>query len=202
MFNKYKQFISQYVSFNAFEWRLFKSKLKETHHKKGEIIHYSGEICTNLMFINYGIIRAYIISANGNDHTWSIFFNDENSQITNVYAIDYDSFINQYKSKLSFEVLEDCQLLSLSYDDIQFLYSHSKKAERFGRLMAELAYSYTHNLIIDRLTKTASERYNNFINQTPYLLNKVPQYHIATLLGITPQSLSRIKKEQNITLCE
>jgi hypothetical protein len=62
--------------------------------------------------------------------------------------------------------------------------------------MAELAYSYTHNLIIDRLTKTASERYNNFINQTPYLLDKVPQYHIATLLGITPQSLSRIKKEQ------
>jgi CRP-like cAMP-binding protein len=196
MYKKYKKFVSQYVSFNPVEWKLFKAKLKESKHNKGEIIHYSGEICTDLMFINYGIIRAYILSANGSDHTWSIFFNDKNSEMTNVYAIDYDSFINQRNSRLSFEVLEDCQLLSLSYDDLQFLYKYSKKAEKFGRLMAELAYSYTHNLIIDRLTKSASERYNNFIAQTPYLLEKVPQYHIATLLGITPQSLSRIKKEQ------
>ena len=66
--------------------------------------------------------------------------------------------------------------------------------------MAEQAYSYAHNLILDRLTKTASMRYQEFIENTPYLLDKVPQYHIATFLGITPQSLSRIKKE--IILCE
>lgn len=201
MFEKYRLFISQYILFNSLEWKLFKSKLKISNHKKGEIIHRSGEICKDLMFVNYGIIRAYIVSIDGSDHTWSIFFNDENSEMTNVYAIDYDSFINQRKSTLSFEVLEDCQLLSLSYDDLQFLYNRSKKAERLGRLMAEIAYSYTHNLVIDRLTKTASERYDDFINQTPYLLGKVPQYHIATLLGITPQSLSRIKKNR-VTLCE
>ena len=196
MLKRYKQFTSQHVSFNPIEWKLLESRLKETRHKKGEIIHHSGDICNNLMFINYGIIRAYIISENGSDHTWSIFFNDDNSEMTNVYVVDYDSFVKQSQSQLSFEVLEDCQLLSLSYEDLQLLYKYSKRAERFGRVMAELAYSHTHNLIIDRLTKTAAQRYQNFIDKTPYLLDKVPQYHIATLLGITPQSLSRIKKEQ------
>jgi hypothetical protein len=59
--------------------------------------------------------------------------------------------------------------------------------------MAEIAYSHTHNATIDRLTKTAKERFEDLINEAPYLLEKVPQYHIATYLGITPQSLSRLK---------
>jgi hypothetical protein len=60
-------------------------------------------------------------------------------------------------------------------------------------LMAEIAYCYTHKNVIDRLTKTAKERFDELINEAPYLLEKVPQYHIATYLGITPQSLSRLK---------
>lgn len=70
---------------------------------------------------------------------------------------------------------------------------HHKKGERFGRLMAEMAYSHTNHATIDRLTKTAKERFDDLINEAPYLLEKVPQYHIATYLGITPQSLSRLK---------
>jgi len=135
-FNKYKQFMDKYVSLNQIEWTLFKSKLKVIHHKKGEIIHYAGDVCTKLMFINYGIIRAYVIDINGKDYTWNICFNDTNSKMTNVYIVDYDSFVNQNQSKISFEDL---------------------------------------------------------INEAPYLLEKVPQYHIATYLGITPQSLSRLK---------
>lgn len=200
--DRFREFVSQYVSFNQVEWALLESKLKASQHGKGEIIHHAGDVCKQLMFINSGIVRAYVVDEGGNDHTWSIFFNDENSEMTNVYVIDYDSFVTQQVSRLTFEVLEDCELLALSYTDLQFLYKYSKKAERLGRLMAELAYSYTHNLIIDRLTKTATERYNDFKQRTPYLLDKVPQYHIATLLGITPQSLSRIKKNSDVTLCE
>lgn len=195
MYEKYKNFIEKHVHFNIIEWTLFKSKLKISNHKKGEIIHYAGDICTKLMFINSGIVREYFIDDSGKDHTWNICFNDENAQMINVYVVDYDSFINQRESKISFEVLEDCELLSVNYSDVQFLYNYSKKGERFGRLMAERAYTYTHNLIIDRLTKTASQRFKEFMVKTPYLLDKVPQYHIATLLGIAPQSLSRLKKE-------
>jgi CRP-like cAMP-binding protein len=194
MYQKYKKFIDQYISFNIIEWTLFKSKLKTSHHKKGEIVHYAGDICTKLMFINSGIARAYIIDDEGKDHTWSIYFNDDNAKMTNFYLVDYDSFIHQNTSYISIEILEDCELVTVGYDDVHFLYNKLKKGERFGRLMSESAYSYTHNYIIDRMTKSATQRFEEFMKNTPYLLDKVPQYHIATLLGIAPQSLSRLKK--------
>lgn len=200
VFIKYKQIFDQYVALTPEEWVLFKEKSKVYHYTKGEVIHSAGDVCRQLLFINYGIVRAYIIDAEGKDYTWSILFNDENSAISNVYPVDYDSFVNQKKSRLSFEVLDDCQLLSIDYDELQAIYLTSKNGERFGRLMAEQAYSYVHNLILDRSMKTASMRYKELVENTPYLFEKVPQYHIATFLGITPQSLSRIKKA--ITLCE
>lgn len=197
MFEKYKTFIEQHISFNPVEWALLKSKLKVSHHEKGSIIHHAGYVCNQLSFINEGIARAYLIDENGKDYTWGLFFNDINAAMTNVYSVDYDSFVNQRKSVMYIEAIEDCQLLSLTYDDVKFLYSYSKKGERFGRLMAELAYSYTHQQFVSRITQTASEKLENFMLNTPYLLEKVPQYHIATFLGITPQSLSRLKKDLN-----
>jgi uncharacterized protein YerC len=61
--------------------------------------------------------------------------------------------------------------------------------------MSEEAYTYLHDLVVERETKSATERFENFVEKTPFLLEKVPQYHIATFLGITPQHLSRLKKE-------
>ena len=195
IFNKQKDIFNQFSPLDRDEWLLFKARAKIHHYKKGEIIHHAGDICSQLYFINIGIIRSYTLDSEGKDYTWGISFNDENSAINNVYLTDYDSFLNKTKSRVSFEVLEDCQLLSISYDDLQFLYQSSKTGERFGRLMAEQLYSYAYNLILDRLTKPASTRYKEFVENTPYLLDKVPQYHIATFLGITPQSLSRIRQK-------
>ena len=101
---------------------------------------------------------------------------------------------------MSFEILEDCEVVVSSYKDTQFLYDHLKKGDRFGRLMSQEAYSYLHHYFIGRQTLSAKERFDDFMSKTPFLLEKVPQYHIASLLGITPQHLSRLKKEMN--LCE
>lgn len=187
--------MQQYISFNFIEWNIIKSKLKIARYKKGDIIHNIGDMSSKLMFINSGLARSYIISEDGKDHTWSIHFNDENSHMTNLFLVDYDSFINQTPSRLAIDAIEDCEVVVTDYKDIQFLYNNAKKGDRFGRLMAEEAYSYLHNLLVDRQTKSAKERFENFILKTPYLLDKVPQYHIATFLGITPQHLSRLKKE-------
>ena len=195
MFTKYKKFISSYITINFIEWNLFQSKLKIVHYKKGEVIHHIGDVCSELMFINSGIARSFIIDEDGKDYTWVIYFNDKNSQMTNLYAIDYDSFINQKESRLEIVALEDCEMVVVEYKDVQFVYDKLKRGERFGRLMSQEAYSYVHNMIIDRQIKTAKERFDDFIKKTPYLLDKVPQYHVATFLGITPQHLSRLKKE-------
>jgi len=195
MFEKYKQFIGQYISINFIEWNLFQSKLKIVHYKKGDIIHSIGETCDALLFINNGLARSFLIGEDGKDYTWSIYFNDVHSQMTNLFAVDYDSFIHQNSSRLEIEALEDCEMVLVSYKDVQFIYNKLKRGEQFGRLMSQEAYSYLHNMLIDRQIKSATERFHDFIQQTPYLLDKVPQYHIATFLGITPQHLSKLKKQ-------
>ena len=82
----------------------------------------------------------------------------------------------------------------MEYKDVQFLYDKLKKGERFGRLMSQEAYSYLHKQTIDRQIQSAEERFEEFMEKTPYLLEKVPQYHIASFLGVTPQYLSGLKK--------
>ena len=202
MFTKYQRFIEKYISHNVIEWTLFKSKLKIEQYKKGEIIHHIGDVCSKLRFINSGLARAYMVTEEGKDYTWSIFFNDQNAHMTNLFVVDYESFINQTPSNLCIDAIEDCELVSVEYKDVQLLYDKLKRGERFGRLMSQEAYSYLHKQTMDRQMKTAEERFEAFIEETPHLLDKVPQYHIATFLGITPQHLSRLKKKLKINLCE
>ena len=194
MFSKYKQFIEKYISHSFIEGKILESKLVVEYFKKGETVLHIGDTCTTLRFINSGIARAYIINEEGKDYTWSIFFNDKNSHMINLFVIDYDSFVNQIPSALNIEALEDCEVISVAYEDIQFLYKNLKNGERFGRLMSQEAYSYLHKQTIDRQSKTAQERFDEFMKKTPYLLDKVPQYYIASLLDITPQYLSQLKK--------
>ena len=75
-YSKYKNFMQKYIFLNFVEWNLVKSKLKVVHYKKGDIIHKVGDICRELMFVNSGLARAYILDGKGKDHTWSIFFDE------------------------------------------------------------------------------------------------------------------------------
>ncbi|MBD3796980.1 MAG: Crp/Fnr family transcriptional regulator [Campylobacterales bacterium] len=195
MFGVYKNFIKKHVSFNILEWKVLESKLSIKHLKKSETILHQGEICDQIYFINSGLVRAYVLDEDGKDFTWGVFFNDPNATVTNLFVVDYDSFLHQKPSSMHIEALEDTELVAVSYKDVQFLYSHSKKWERFGRLMTEAAYSYLHSQTIQRQIKSANARFALFMEETPFLLEKVPQYHIASFLGITPQHLSRLKKE-------
>ncbi|VAY87385.1 cAMP-binding proteins - catabolite gene activator and regulatory subunit of cAMP-dependent protein kinases [hydrothermal vent metagenome] len=200
MYTKYKEFITKYIPLNFIEWNIIKSKLKIVLYKKDDIIHNIGDICTQLMFINSGLARAYILDENGKDSTWAIYFNDKNSRMVNLFVVDYASFINQTKSKLAIDAIEDCEVVMINFKDVEFLYNNTKKGDRFGRLINQEVYTYLHNFIIQRQTKSAKDRFEEFVNTTPHLLKKVPQYHIATFLGITPQHLSRLKKESSITI--
>ena len=194
MYSSYKTFIQKHVSLNFIEWNVIKSKLKIEHFKKGDIIHPIGDVCRELRFMSSGLARGYIIDEEGKDNTWSIYFNDENSHITNLFVIDFESYLHQSPSKLAIDALEDCVVVTTAYEDVEFIYKNTKKGERFGRMMAQEAYCYLHDYIITWQTTTAKERFERFVHTTPHLLDKVPQYHIATLLGITPQHLSRLKK--------
>ena len=176
------------------QWEFLKSLLTLKRFKKGDTILHQGDVCKELYFINSGLARGYIIDESGKDFTWSIFFNDSNALMTNLFVTEYNSFLHHSPSAFHIEALDNCELVAISYKNLQLAYEKLPSADRFGRLMAESAYTYMHNKVVERQITTAKERFENFIQQTPHLLDKVPQYYIATFLGMTPQHLSRLKK--------
>jgi CRP-like cAMP-binding protein len=108
--------------------------------------------------------------------------------------VDYASFLHNEPSSLYFETLSDIETLVLKKIDLEHLYETSHYWANFGRLISEKVYYFTHHRSLSQLTLPAKERYHRFIKENPALLSKIPQHHIAAYLGITPQSLSRLKK--------
>ena len=190
----FKNFIAYNIGVTDDEWRLLEEKLEIRKYKKGEMISFRDDVWTDVMYINYGMVRSYIINDEGKDFTRQFYFNSTESRTANLFVIDLSSFTTQQPSNRSFEVLTDCEVIVFSRETLYGLYEKYKKWELIGRKMAELAYIDMDLFYYNLLTKTPKERYIYLKKTMSNLLDDVPQYHIASYLGITPVSLSRIKK--------
>ncbi|MCC6817575.1 MAG: Crp/Fnr family transcriptional regulator [Bacteroidia bacterium] len=168
------------------EWLLFSSKLIERQYQKGDLILKQGAIENYLTFIIQGTARMFTFDSEMNEY--SVSFSSENS-----FCSSYSSFISQTPSLVSVEALEPILAYQISYAHLQELYSISHTGERLGRINAELYLAFKEEREIMLLTMSAKEKYLNLIEKYPKLLNLVKLEHIATYLGITPQSLSRIR---------
>jgi CRP-like cAMP-binding protein len=195
--DKFQTYLKKHIDLDEDEWHFLSSKIKQKNFKKGEIISNIGDIHERIYFITSGLARAYLIDSEGKDFTWSIYFNDENSDMVNLFIVDYDSFITQKPSSLEIEALEDSTTVYLTFEDLDELHKQSPKVLLFSKMMADLAYAYLHHRVLDTQSKSAKERFEKFMKTTPHLLDKVPQYHIASLLGITPIHLSRLKNDNS-----
>ena len=191
----YKRFIQNHVELSEEEWLLFRSRLKTKRLKKGDAIRFRNDIWSQLYFIADGLIRSYLVNKKGKEFTRHFHFNTSESDILNLFVVDYTSFIDQVPSSVGFEVMEDSVLYVLERADAHRMYAMSAKWERYGRRVAEIAYIRKTALYEELLINDAKQRYINLRNSMVEWIHKVPQYHIATFLGITPVTLSRIKKE-------
>ena len=106
---------------------------------------------------------------------------------------DYESFLLQVPSPDFIEALDDCELFTLNYTDMQALYQHSQRFERFGRLIAEKLFIDTAKSKRNLMLQSAEERYLELLTNQPHIFERLPQHLIASYLGIQPQSLSRIR---------
>lgn len=197
--NKFIEFLKQNMTLSSDENDLLKNKMLQKHFQKGEIIHHCEHIHDSTYFIESGTARGFYIDENGKDTTWYIYFNDENAHLTNLFILDYESYLNQIPSKLHFEALSDCTVWIMKKEEIDILCLQHHKWSEFVRRASDMAYSLVHKKYFAQLVQNAEERFEEFLKTTPHLLSKVPQYHIASYLGITPQHLSRLKK---MNLCE
>lgn len=162
--------------------------LTEEKHKAKTLILKSGEVCKNSYFVKSGILRSFSINDNIVEHI--LHFACEGWWMGDMYSL-----ITQKPGHLFIEVLEDAEVIVLSKENQEQLYNKVPKLERFFRILTENSLVSHQERLIDNLSLTAEERFINFKNKYPELLQKVPQKYIASYLGVTPEFYSKMKKK-------
>jgi len=179
-------YMRRFINFSDEELLRFKQFLKPKELKKGEFFLREGVTCQDTIFIQEGLFRIYHVH---NDKEITRQFIFENSFFT-----EYESFLAQKPSFYFVEALEDCKVLALHHKDLNILYDSSINFLRLGKMIAENVVQHVGNRYMSILRDDATTRYNNLVKERPKVLQRVPQYMIASYLGITPEALSRIRK--------
>ena len=156
--------------------------------KKGDFLLREGEICKSHYFVEKGLLRMYSIDKNGKEHI--IQFAPENWLIT-----DRSSLYFNEKSKYYIEAVEDSEVLFLTPDFFANLKLQFPGFVATNDLLLQKHVRGLQNRINSLLAETAEERYLKFIKMYPDLMLRVPQWMVASYLGITPESLSRVRKK-------
>ncbi len=156
--------------------------------KKHQFMLNEGDICRFVAFVNSGCLRQYKIDNKGTEHVIQFAIED-------WWISDLHSFLTDLPADSNIDALQDSEILMLDKSAREDLLYNCPKMERFFRLLIEANHVASNQRIADTLSASAEERYLKFIKTYPKLFEQIPQNQIASYLGITPQSLSRIRKE-------
>ena len=168
--------------------KMLEERLVEKSYQKGEILLKPGEIVRYQCYVIDGCLCSYFIDQAAKEHIVQFAISD-------WWISDYTAFYKQEKSILHIECIQNATVLRLSRDDMHYLFDQCAEIERFFRLKTESYISSFQKRIIGDLAKPAKARYEDFIRTYPNIEQSVKNYHIASYLGITSESLSRIRKE-------
>lgn len=178
--------VEQIVSFSETEWEQVKSCFHFRKVAKKTVLIHQEETAQELFFIIKGLLRLYYIK-DGAPITAFLF-------TENLFAGSHESFITQQPGLQNLDALEKSELLVISYEDMQWLYQEVPKMNMLTRVVAEQRFVNGQQLFASYLLDSPEERYKKFSKRFPRLEQRVPQHMIASFLGITPISLSRIRK--------
>ncbi len=180
--------ISTYIALDHDEIILLTASFRPNILKKKAYLQHQGEVARFETFVTKGCLRTFYMDEKGQEHIAQ--FAVEGWWIGDLY-----SFLTQTPSRYSIEALENCELLQIDKNALEALYLKVPKMERFFRIIIQNAFIASQNRIISTMSKTADERYLEFISKYPNIEQRVPQYQVAAYLGVTAEFLSRIRKK-------
>jgi len=180
--------IKRFVELDESDEKQFCGYLRHSRIKKRQFIVQPGFVCLHQTYVVSGAFRSYFVTSEGLEHTIQFAIDD-------WFISDFNSYITQTPASLFVEALEDAQVLQITYEDTEELCSLNQKFERFFRVVAQKSFAYSQRRILSNLGKTAEERYLEFSQMYPSIVQRVPQYTLASYLGMTPEFLSKIRRK-------
>ena len=177
-----------YLPLSATEEQLVETKATLRKIKRRQMILQEGFVCKQYTFVVAGCFRMYGVDNKGTEH--NIQFAAENDWIA-----DIGSFHSGKPSQLFIEAIEPSVILQIGKEDLYFLYLSIPKLDRIFKVIIENKYVELQNRVLQNISSTAQERYLNFLEQYPTLSSRLPNTQIASYLGITPEFLSKIRKD-------
>lgn len=185
----YRKYLERFVVYTDEQWTIFSEELQLRKIKKKEFLIEAGKVCNEVAFILRGAVRYYHVK--------------DGAEITNYFSVEnemvsaYKSFLTQLPSALSIEAIENTQVIIFTKKSLEKLLDNERinmKMERFGRIVAETLFCCFDDRLTAFIIQSPEERYRALLESGSTILTRIPQHYIANFLGITPVSLSRIRK--------
>lgn len=181
-------YVNKFISLTPEEETFLLSKIVQRNYLKDQYITQQGDVCKSVNFIISGCTKTYYMDIEGQEHI--VMFS-----IEDWWTSDLGSFISQAPADFNVQCLEKTQLIQFSHTSLEDLYKEIPKFERLFRKIVERAFVASQKRVIRNFSLTAKERYQIFKNTYPKIEQRVPQYMIASYLGITKEFLSKIKSQ-------
>jgi len=178
--------ISKFISLTPEEAAYFESVLIRKKLRKRQYLIQEGDSVKYEHFVTKGCLRTYEIDEKGQEHVIQF-------AVEGWWTGDLHSFISGDPTTLNIDALEDCELEMVSRQALEDLYLRVPKFERYFRILIQNAFISTNRRVLSIMKMPAADRYKAFIERYPDIEQRVPNHQIASYLGITAQSLSRIR---------
>jgi CRP-like cAMP-binding protein len=179
---------AQYLALNDLETKELEPRLIERKIKRRQFILQQGDLCKHYTFVVDGCFRMYKVDDKGNEHNLQF-------AIEGGWIADIGSFHSEKPSELYIEAMEQSTILQIAKDDLLYLYTEYSVFDRIFRVLVENAFVNLQKRVLQNISATAEERYLDFLKNYPKLFNRISNVQIASFIGVTPEFLSKIRKE-------
>jgi CRP-like cAMP-binding protein len=188
MYERLFQKFDEKLQLTEEEKELIKTFFLPKKLRKRQYLLQEGDVCKYVAFVEKGMLRSYSVDEKGVEHIIQFAF--EGWWISDQYA-----FLTGEPSQYNIDALEDCELLLLSRVAEEQMLEKVPKMERFFRLLLQNSMIAMQRRLVSSLSRSAEERYHELVYSCPTIPQRVPQHMMASFLGITPETLSRIRKQ-------
>lgn len=189
-YNKLQAHVAKRVTFTAEEAALFNEAFEVIRVKKRQFIIQPGFVDRYRYYVVQGAFRAYVIGDEGEEHTIQFAIDD-------WWISDYNSYIFQQPATMFVMAQEDSIILRIDYEKEQHLKQSNHVFETYFRILAENTAAHMARRVITNLTKSAEQRYEQFLEQYANIAARVPQYALASFLGMTTEYLSKLRSKRS-----